>query len=102
MSKYKIYDFFRYFKGEEECPFRLGDESNAWFLEQVYAIKGADACSSEALQRYGVADLFPFREDDGIPIKFKAFAFYKLFEYGSLFDAIEPFKKFINRTYPID
>lgn len=100
MSKFKKYNFFRYFKEEKECPYKSGYQRDAWWFERAYSLHGADVCTSEMLERFVIAGLHTFYKDSNLPITYLAFILYKRSDYGSLFDGIEGFKHFIEQSYP--
>ena len=100
MSNFNRYSFFRYFNGEKECPYKEGYKIDAWWFERTYSYLGDDVCNDEMLGRYMIAGLRKFYKDSGLPITYLSFIFYKMFDFGSIFENVEYFKRFIEQCYP--
>ena len=93
-----MFEFFRYFKGERENPFERVDQNKAalWFYEQGYSITGDERGLIDEYRCY----VKEFREDDGIPVGFKALLFNRYMKTAySVADEIPIFKAFYEKYY---
>ena len=90
--------FFRYYKNESENPFEGKDQDKAmlWFYERCYSSMGDDKDQIEEYRCY----MKEFREDDGIPVGFKALLFNRYMKTAySVADEIPAFMDFYEKYY---
>lgn len=94
----KTYEFFRYFKGEEQNPFYGKEQNKAmlWEYERCYSFEGA----SDSLINEYTAYTNDSKDDGNIPIGFKALLFNRYMdgEYD-IVRSIPDFKKFYETYY---
>ena len=93
-----MFEFFRYFKGERENPFKGVEQNKAmlWFYEQCYSITGDDRAQIDEYRCY----VKEFREDDGVPEGYKALLFNRYMKTAySVSDEISAFKAFYEKRY---
>lgn len=87
----------KYYKGEDDCPFKGGNRSSLWSYERAWVIVGTPEVYRD---EYTHAGLALFEIDDGMPIDYKALLFDRFARtYQSLADAVESFKSFYRRFY---
>ena len=93
--------FCRYYKGEQDCPYRDHDKEFCWFYEQAWVY---DMTNNTSLAEYigdfigfGLGD---FSNDDGVPLSLKALLFNRYAKScHSMQSAVEPFMVFYKRYY---
>ena len=92
----------RYYKGENDCPFKDLNEEMLWFYEQSWVINKLkrENMFSSMLEEYICSGLDSFEEFDGIPLTLKALLFnrYAIGCYSRA-DAVESFKEFYKKYY---
>lgn len=102
MDKKELLKSCRYYKGEDDCPFREQNKSMLWFYECAWInemLNNGNSLSI-AIEEYIRLGLGAFEQFDDIPLSLKALLFNR---YGrtsqSMTEAVEPFKKFYKKYY---
>lgn len=91
--------FCRYYKGEEECPYKDPNERALWFYERAWtfdAAKEAGELAEEIIISYITRGLASFEYDDGVPLSLKAYLFNCLGKWGG---STEGFKEIYRKYY---
>lgn len=97
MDKYANY---KYYKGEEECPFDEQNKQMLWEYERSYSICGDDIY---AIAEYRSLVGIEFMKDDNISLEPKALLFNRYAKgCSSLQDARDGFKEFYKKYYSIN
>ncbi|WP_288910160.1 hypothetical protein [uncultured Bacteroides sp.] len=104
MEKNNYLPFCRYYKGEEENPYKNGDKNLFWFYEEKWIALSInkDDILGDMLDEYISAGLSEFNMMDDTPITLKALLFNRYCHwcggYGLIEDA-KAFKKFYLNSY---
>lgn len=102
MVKKDLFKLCRYYKGEDDCPFKEQNKSTLWFYERAWVfdmLKDSDnrsICITEYV-RHGLGS---FERFDNIPLSLKALLFNRYAKTSnSMTETVEPFKKFYKEYY---
>lgn len=107
-NKKELLPFCRYYKGEEENPFKGGNDALFWDYERKWieftleAYKNGDnSILGTYINEYVSAGLGQFEATDKAPATLKALLFnrYLHFTSYSIKEGAKPFKKFYNGQY---
>lgn len=106
MKKEELIKHCRYYKGEEECPYKT-DEGRTnkgllWFYEKKWVCdyEERESYYIEYVQDYICHELGLFEETDGVPISLKALLFNR-YDHWTQGDP-EGFKEWYKREYRRD
>lgn len=103
--------FCRYYKGEQENPYKGKDQNKTmlWLYERTWVHDtmtvttrgGVNTSESRNLDEYTAVGLAEFENADGVPITLKSLLFnrYAQGNMSSMMDCVEPFKKFYKQYY---
>lgn len=100
----KLFDYCRYYKGENECPFD-DDRHLFWFYEKKWCDNARfrrDDNSNPNIKFYNDFGLHNFEQNDGTPISLKALLFNRYYYWNDislLEDGTEPFEQFYKNEY---
>lgn len=97
----ELLKFCRYYKGEGDSPFKDQNKSMLWFYERVWVLDMLNnRLEGSLIGEYMYAGLGNFKDNDDIPLSYKAFLFNRYAkDYYSMMDAVEPFKIFYIMYY---
>ena len=102
MDKKDLVKFCRYYKGEDDCPFKEQNKSMLWFYERAWIfdmLRDSDNLST-SIDEYIRLGLGQFEQFDDIPLSLKALLFNRYARTCySMAEAVEPFKKFYKEYY---
>lgn len=102
MDKKDLLKFCRYYKGEDDSPFREQNKSMLWFYERAWInemLNNGNSLSI-AIEEYIRLGLGLFEQFDDIPLSLKALLFNRYaMTSQSMTEAVEPFKKFYKEYY---
>lgn len=102
MDKKDLLKFCRYYKGEDDNPFREQNKSMLWFYERAWInemLNNGNSLSI-AIEEYIRLGLGLFEQFDDIPLSLKALLFNRYARTSqSMTEAVEPFKKFYKEYY---
>lgn len=102
MEKKDLLKLCRYYKGEDDCPFKEQNKSTLWFYERAWVfdtLNNSNSLSS-AIEEYIRLGLGLFEQFDDIPLSLKALIFNRYARTSnSMTEAVEPFKKFYKEYY---
>lgn len=93
--------FCRYYKGENECPFKDNDKSFLWNYERAWVYDMANNTSlADNIGEYIACGLTDFSDEDGVPLSLKAVLFNRFAKsFHSMESAVVPFMAFYKHYY---
>lgn len=103
MNKKKDFiKFCKYYKGEEQPPFKDNDKMALWEYEKKWV--EFNLTNKEVLvdfvDDYVSVGLSMFSSTDDTPVSLKALLFNRFVKgFQSMIDAVEPFKEYYNKMY---
>lgn len=105
-NKKDLIQFCRYYKGEEENPYKGKDQNKAmlWGYEKAWISDNfsdnGKSILAEYIEDYASVGLALFEMHDDTPASLKALLFNRFAKTSySIIDAVEPFKKFYHQYY---
>ena len=102
MDKKDLLKFCRYYKGEDDCPFKEQNKTMLWFYERAWMfdmLRDSDNLST-CIDEYIRFGLGLFEQFDDVPLSLKALLFNRYARTSqSMAEAVEPFKKFYKEYY---
>lgn len=107
-NKKDLIQFCRYYKGEEENPYKDGDKAYLWDYERVWvketlaSYKNEDVSFfSPMLDEYLACGLREFEQMDDTPVTLKALLFNRYCHWNGLpmVDCAKSFKRWYNEFY---
>lgn len=102
MDKKDLLKFCRYYKGEDDCPFKEQNKSMLWFYERawIFDMLSDSENLSACIDEYIRLGLGLFEQFDDVPLSLKALLFNRCAKTSqSIAGAVEPFKKFYKEYY---
>lgn len=108
MKRENLIAFCKYYKGENECPFKNQNLMMLWMYEQdwvvqslkLYDDEGDSSLLDSNISEYIASGLAEFENNDGVPISLKSLIFNRFSrDCYSLLDAANYFKDFYHQYY---
>ena len=108
IKKEDLIPFCRYYKGENECPYKEGNSVLFWGWEKKWIVFSLSAYSDEQedllgtmIDEYVAVGLRKFNQLDGTPVSLKALLFNRYLHHSDLpmKDGVETFKIFYINIY---